>query len=148
MRHTAKRRHYATMPAPAPAGAWTPIPAGAPLIAGREDVADGFITSRPAGSSDHQIMLTLTGSGRYDGDPDFSTQAGDVIIIQPGTGQQYRVCPAAGSWAYLWVHLHLPVQDIASAVGFDSPFYFSQRFSHAYGSSPRAWRRRFDGTIL
>ena len=35
-----------------------------------------------------------------------------------------------------------PVQQIAGAVGFDSPFYFSQRFKRWTGLSPSAYRDR------
>jgi AraC family transcriptional regulator of arabinose operon len=34
-----------------------------------------------------------------------------------------------------------PVADIAAEVGFGSPFYFTRRFTAAYGLSPRAYRR-------
>ncbi|WP_375599977.1 arabinose operon transcriptional regulator AraC [Devosia sp. Naph2] len=34
-----------------------------------------------------------------------------------------------------------PVKQIAAEVGFDSPFYFSRRFSRATGYSPQAFRR-------
>lgn len=277
----------------APPSTWTPIPASTPLIAGREEGTAGFVTSRPAGSSDHQIMLTVAGSGLYSSNPAFSTLPGDVIIIQPGMAQSYRCSPDTDHWTYLWVHLHLPatwsslldwpavapghlrlrltdgdlrervaerlatveahavsvrarrwdfamnalheallwcdsintrakpdglldprvrqvrdrlcddlerplprhvllgatglsatrlshlfrvqigcsmrdfrerrrlqracdllratnlpVQAVAAAVGFDNPFYFSQRFASAFGRSPRAWRRHSDGTML
>ncbi|WP_338720476.1 arabinose operon transcriptional regulator AraC [Devosia sp. XK-2] len=35
-----------------------------------------------------------------------------------------------------------PIKQIAAEVGFDSPFYFSRRFSRATGFSPQAFRRR------
>jgi len=40
-----------------------------------------------------------------------------------------------------------PVADVARAVGFDNPFYFTLRFKRHGGASPRAWRqqRRQDG---
>ena len=34
------------------------------------------------------------------------------------------------------------IADIASEVGFDSPFYFTQRFKHATGVCPRDYRKR------
>jgi AraC family transcriptional regulator of arabinose operon len=35
-----------------------------------------------------------------------------------------------------------PIKQIAAEVGFDSPFYFSRRFSRATGYSPQAFRLR------
>lgn len=36
----------------------------------------------------------------------------------------------------------LPISTIASAVGFESSFYFSRQFRHNFGCSPSAYRRR------
>ncbi len=36
-----------------------------------------------------------------------------------------------------------PINEIATAVGFDDPFYFSKRFGKRKGESPRSYRLRF-----
>ncbi len=36
----------------------------------------------------------------------------------------------------------LRIQEVATRVGFDDPFYFSTRFRRRFGCSPRAWRTR------
>jgi AraC-like DNA-binding protein len=44
-------------------------------------------------------------------------------------------------WAlHLLRSTSLSVKEIALEVGFDDPFYFSARFKHAYGASPRVMR--------
>lgn len=37
---------------------------------------------------------------------------------------------------------NLPVQSVATEVGFENPFYFTRRFKRATGVSPRDFRRR------
>ncbi len=90
------------------ANPWTPIPSGAPLIAGYERGGRGFSTQRPDGSADHQLMYTVSGSGRYLHPGGFTTSPGDAIIILPGFRHDYATDPQAGSWHYRWVHLRLP----------------------------------------
>jgi AraC family transcriptional regulator of arabinose operon len=38
------------------------------------------------------------------------------------------------------------IQAIASEVGFDNPFYFTQRFKRQTGLSPRDYRRHVQGS--
>jgi AraC family transcriptional regulator, arabinose operon regulatory protein len=46
---------------------------------------------------------------------------------------------------HLLEHTDLPVNEIARRSGFTEPFYFSRRFRHVIGTSPRAFRDRLHG---
>ena len=41
----------------------------------------------------------------------------------------------------------MQIQEIASAVGYDDPFYFCRIFSEAYGISPQKYRKHVQGQI-
>ncbi len=45
----------------------------------------------------------------------------------------------------LLLRTDLQIQEIASRVGFDDPFYFSTRFRRRLGCAPSAWRTRPEG---
>ncbi len=44
----------------------------------------------------------------------------------------------------LLTHTSLPTKEIAAAVGFEDPYYFSKRFRRFAGSAPSHWRARRD----
>ena len=43
---------------------------------------------------------------------------------------------------HLLAHTAMPIADVAAAVGYDNPFYFSTRFSARFNQSPTAYRQR------
>ncbi len=86
---------------------WSPIPAGESLICG---LADSYPTRRDHGSSDHQLLLTIGGRGRFacaDRSLACSTRAGDLVLLRPGTVHDYGP-EDAGGWRWIWIHFHAP----------------------------------------
>lgn len=79
-------------------------PAGA-LVVGRYARRTGYAVRRPAGAPSWLLLWTDGGTGRIaQGGADLAVGAGDLAVLGPGTGHEYRVAPGAGHWSFWWVH--------------------------------------------
>jgi len=84
----------------------TPAPETAPIIAGRQrqptEHGRGF---RPGGTRDWLMVLTLDGLGYARAGMDIvHLRRGDVLLIAPGTAQEYGYLEQRTEWSVLWVH--------------------------------------------
>ncbi|MEM1212508.1 MAG: helix-turn-helix domain-containing protein [Planctomycetota bacterium] len=81
---------------------WQPA---APILTGHFHEGPRYGTTRPQGSGDHLLILTLSGAGQFQHQAaEFTTSTGVFTLYTPDAAQNYRCCPAAGSWELLWTH--------------------------------------------
>ena len=67
----------------------------------------GYRTFRASGTDDWLLIATVDGSGKFGHANDyFISQAGDLVLLRPGTVHDYSVAPMAEKWDLLWVHFH------------------------------------------
>lgn len=93
------------IPSPALIDESTPAPPPGILVAGHFDMPHGYFTTRPAGTRDWLITLTLSGCGSYRCDgKDYACRAWDVAILSPGTPHDYRTAAPEESWHFQWAH--------------------------------------------
>jgi AraC family transcriptional regulator of arabinose operon len=75
------------------------------LLSGHFHETSGYRIWRPKGVDDWLLVLTLSGAGRFGyAAGDLIAEAGDWVLIRPGTLHDYAVAPGADSWELLWVH--------------------------------------------
>ncbi len=75
------------------------------LLSGHFHETSGYRIWRPSGVDDWLLVLTLGGGGRFGhAGGDLIAEAGDWVLIRPGTLHDYAVAPGAESWELLWVH--------------------------------------------
>ena len=86
---------------------WSPIAPGRSLVTGWIDGGDSFASMRPRGSSDWQMIATVTGAGyiRQRGS-ELVARAGDLILLRAGAPHDYGTAPGSLRWRYLWCHFH------------------------------------------
>ena len=84
----------------------TPHPDVVELVAGHLRETRGYRTWRERGTTDWLLILTLGGRGRFGHGATGETvaEAGDAVLLRPGTRHDYGVEPAAGAWEILWTH--------------------------------------------
>lgn len=81
-----------------------------PLTAGAITEGRSYRTVRPGGTDDWLMIQTVEGAGRF-GTVDavaVAAGAGSVVLIPPGTPQDYGTDPAVGRWALRFVHVRVP----------------------------------------
>ena len=94
-----------TTPDPSPLVV-TPSPETAPIVAGTQrqptDFGRGF---RPAGTRDWLLIATVEGLGYARAGQGVATlRPGDLLLIAPGTPQEYGYLEERTEWSNLWVH--------------------------------------------
>ncbi len=83
----------------------TPYVSTAPLLTGHFREQQGYRAYRPKGVADWLLILTLSGQGRFGFAGDLHvTQAGDWVLLPPGTVHDYGVAESAAGWDLLWAH--------------------------------------------
>ncbi|HEY0009125.1 MAG TPA: helix-turn-helix domain-containing protein [Tepidisphaeraceae bacterium] len=84
----------------------TPHEAVVTLVTGHFVSEAGYYAWRPRGTNDYLLIYTHAGLGRFgtlDG-RSFLVQPGDVILIRPGTFQDYGVEESLKQWELVWAH--------------------------------------------
>lgn len=62
---------------------------------------------RPHGRKDWLFLITTSGQGAFrHARGEYVSQAGDVVLIAPGTAQDYRGYLHPVKWESIWVHFH------------------------------------------
>jgi AraC family transcriptional regulator of arabinose operon len=94
-----------TTPDPSPLVV-TPSPESAPIVAGTQrqptEFGRGF---RPAGTRDWLLIATVEGLGyARSGAGVVTLRPGDLLLITPGTPQEYGYVEERTEWSNLWVH--------------------------------------------
>ena len=94
-----------TTPDPSPLVV-TPAPDTAPIVAGTQrqptEFGRGF---RPAGTRDWLLVATVEGLGYARTGREVATlKPGDLLLIAPGTPQEYGYLEERTEWVNLWVH--------------------------------------------
>lgn len=86
---------------------WSPIPPGCSLVTGWIDGDDSFASMRPRGTSDWQMIVTVTGAGyiRQRGS-ELVARAGELILLRAGAPHDYGTAAGSPRWRYLWCHFH------------------------------------------
>jgi AraC family transcriptional regulator of arabinose operon len=85
----------------------TPCPHYRLLTTGLFHEGPAYSAYRHLGTDDWLLILTLGGSGRFGPDGDqFSSSAGDIVLIKPGVRHDYGTSASAGHWDLLWSHFH------------------------------------------
>ena len=82
---------------------WSPIPPGEQLICG---IGDGYATRRDPGSSDYELLYTLSGHGRFscaERSLACLASAGDLVLLRPGTTHDYAP-ERRSDWRWIWIH--------------------------------------------
>jgi AraC family transcriptional regulator of arabinose operon len=81
------------------------------LVTGHFREKAGYSAWREGGTADWLLIYTAGGRGRfgYSGG-EIVTAVGDVVLIRPGTLQDYGTEASAGRWELLWVHFRPPAQ--------------------------------------
>lgn len=75
----------------------------AELVTGHFKSGPGYRSSRPNGSREFLLLLTLAGHGRFRvGKNELTSATNDVILIQPGTPLDYGTSGSSGRWEFLW----------------------------------------------
>lgn len=90
----------------------------ATLVADEYRMGRGYRIVRPSGTDDHLLLLTLAGGGlfrphggrspKHGADRTVPLPPGTILIVRPGTPQDYGTDPAAGAWNFRWLHFHAP----------------------------------------
>lgn len=95
----------------------TPAPPVGPLWAAYWDTRGKIHGWRPNGTKDWLLVYTVAGRGliRFKGG-EFHTQAGDILVYQPGTPQDYGQHNEAGRWRHVWIHW-LPRTECLEGMG-------------------------------
>ena len=83
----------------------TPAPPAGPMHAGYWDGRGLIHGWRPRGTKDWLLLYTERGQciARYKGG-EFTARAGDMLLYQPGTPQDYGQHAPQGRWKNVWVH--------------------------------------------
>lgn len=90
------------LPVPA-AGDAVPHPAS--LIVGRSDERPGYVVNRPKGASSWLLLWTDGGAGFVSqGGAQARPGPGDLVVLESGVAQTYRVADTAGTWRFWWAH--------------------------------------------
>lgn len=101
----------------------TPGPPVGIWVANHFRASYGYHVRRPAGTHDWLLTFTIAGVGCYRfGDQSHLCQAGDLMVLEPGTMHDYATLYKEQPWEFYWVHflprphwaewLQLPVQAI------------------------------------
>lgn len=80
-----------------------------PLITGLFRQGAEYYAWRPDGTGDYLLIYTITGRGQF-GTRDGRTHLADphdLMLITPGTYQDYSVEPQLQQWTLLWTHFRL-----------------------------------------
>ena len=84
---------------------WAEPPLVPQIIAGDFLEKRGYATWRPRGTQDWLLIGTRGGSGRFvHENGETRAQAGDLVLIRPGTPHDYGT--DADTWSLLWTHFH------------------------------------------
>lgn len=136
----------------------TPHPDVTELVTGHFRETPGYRAWRERGTTDWLLILTLNGRGRFGhgGSGETIAEAGDAILIRPGTRHDYGVEPTSMVWDILWAHfqprptwhewLHWP--EVASGLmrlPLDEPLVrrkIVDRFHEAHKLATGSLRRR------
>jgi len=85
----------------------TKVPPYRRLITGTDKFAPGYRVQRPDGSGDGLFMLTLSGSGFFQGSGIKNyMKMGSVAWIPQGTPHDYGIEESGHSWTLIWAHVH------------------------------------------
>lgn len=82
------------------------LPAYEGLLAGHYQRGPGYGRKRPEGTDDWLLIMTLSGSGRFEGTEEFTVVAPQLILVSPGTAHDYSTARDEERWEILWVHFH------------------------------------------
>ncbi|WP_432797958.1 helix-turn-helix domain-containing protein [Poriferisphaera sp. WC338] len=82
------------------------------LIAGEHRQDAGYRVDRPRGRNDYALIYTKSGRGMVENDRgQVLTEAGDVVLLSPGSRHVYGTYPAARSWHLFWAHFQMPADS-------------------------------------
>ena len=79
------------------------------VFTGHFEQGADYFAWRPAGTDDYLLIYTVAGRGRFgtsDG-REHVVDADDVVLITPGTFQDYSVEPTLQRWTLLWAHFRV-----------------------------------------
>ncbi len=81
------------------------VPPTCQLVTGRQDSRRPISARRPRGTSEWLLIFTESGGAyfRHQGEA-FTAGGGDVMLIRPGTPQDYGLDSGMGRWKNIWVH--------------------------------------------
>lgn len=83
---------------------YTEVPSADLLSAGRFEEKPGFTVHRERGARNWMLNLTVGGHARFRaGDSTLVTKTGDLVLIAPGTVQNYAATED-GVWSHWWAH--------------------------------------------
>lgn len=70
----------------------------------------GYRTIRKTGTPNCLMILTLGGGGRMESEAGelWESQAGDILLYEPGAYHNYGTSPVVGTWSLLWSHFVPP----------------------------------------
>ncbi len=75
------------------------------ILTGHFHETRGYDTWRARGTDNWLLIYTESGQGRFGrGVDEFTVQAGDVVLLRPGTRHDYGTAPQVGVWDLLWAH--------------------------------------------
>ena len=86
----------------------SPQPPFAPFVqvAPRHELKhEGYFAWRPNGTDDWLIKYTISGFGRFAHHAgEIIVQAGDMVLVKPGTMHDYGIAPNTDAWELIWAH--------------------------------------------
>ena len=75
------------------------------ILTGHFHETRGYDTWRERGTDNWLLIYTAGGRGRFGQDEDVCmVQAGDIVLLRPGTRHDYGTAPQPGTWDLLWAH--------------------------------------------
>ncbi|MHA6483551.1 helix-turn-helix domain-containing protein [Paenibacillus sp. strain BS8-2] len=84
----------------------TYAPAPGVLVSGHFSEPHGYEVSRPDGTRDWLMTLTLSGRGEYSLHGErFGCEEGDVVVLPPGIPHHYYT-PHDSRWEFVWAHFN------------------------------------------
>lgn len=120
-----------------------PSPPPGQVIIGRFDQRPPYAVHRPRGADSWLFTWTTGGAGLLrQGSTRTEAAPGDLVVLGPGVPQHYTVRPAAGHWAFWWVHC----QPRASWTAWLRPYETGDRL-YAVPSAPDGIRARVDAAF-
>ena len=119
------------------------MPHPSALIVGRFDQRSGYAVNRPRGAPSWLLLWTDGGAGYIgQGGSEVRTAPGDLVVLESGVAQAYRVADGSDGWRFWWAHFQ-PRQDWRTWL---RPFHIGGG-CHVVAGIDRAFHPRIDDTM-